>query len=360
MVRRKHVRQKLRIRWVILLFLLVLIVGLTVGIYAYKLLFAPSVSVKEENGVTYLYIPTGATFERVVEDLCEQGIVSDCEAFKWLARQMNYHKHVYPGRYRIDDDMSYPELIRMLRSGRQEPLILTWRKFRFLPQIAGFFGKHLEPDSQQIIKVLTDTIFLAKYGLTPQTVLAIFIPDTYEFLWNTSPEQLIDRMYREYENFWTEERLAKAKKIGLSPMQVMILASIVESETYRVDEMPIIAGVYLNRLRKGMRLQADPTIKYALGDWSIRRITWKMLEVESPYNTYKYKGLPPGPIGTPSKQAIDAVLNATKHDFLFFCARTDGSGYHDFSRTFQEHLACARRWRQYLNQKIRQTKQEQS
>ncbi len=341
------------VRWILLLVLTGLIIGVIVGGYTYRLFFAPAVTVRNEKGVTYLYIPTGATFERVVHDLCEQGIVRDCKAFKWLARQMNYHRHVHPGRYRIEEGMTYPELIRMLRAGQQEPLKLRWTRFRLKEEIAGFFGRHLEADSADIIRLMNDSVFLARYGLTPHTVLAIFIPNTYEFLWNTSAAELIDRMHREYERFWNEERRRKAEQLGLTPMQVMILASIVEEETYRNSEKPIIAGVYLNRLRRGMPLQADPTVRYALKDFSIRRITFNMLKVNSPYNTYRHKGLPPGPINTPSIASIEAVLNAQKHDYLFFCARPDGSGYHDFSRTFQEHLRCAMRWRSYLNQKRR-------
>lgn len=352
---RKKVQRKLRLRLGagILAGFLILLGGIFVGEYLWKG-WGRAVNVhaaQEEDGAYYLYIPTGSTFDDVVQYLCEAQIIQDCSFFRWLARQMNYPAHVYPGRYRITPDMGYVDLIRKLRSGTQDPLRLTWLRFRTLEQVAEFFGKHLEPDARDFLETFQDESFLATVNLTPYTVLGIFIPNTYEFYWTTTPEQLVRRMVREFESFWDEERRKKARELGLTPMEVVILASIVEEETWRDDEKPRIAGVYLNRLRKGMKLQADPTVRYALGDFSIRRITYAMTRIPSPYNTYHIYGLPPGPICTPSPQTIDAVLNAEEHDFLFFVARPDGSGYHMFSRTYEEHLQKARLYHQMLREK---------
>lgn len=342
--RTKHTPAKL----VLLSFLL--LCG-TIGGYAAFLSIGPAVRLPAPSRDTIVLVPRGATLPQVVDSLVKKGVVRHRTFFVFLARLLNYDENVRSGRYRLREGMSYLDVIRLLRSGRQEPLWLYWRRFRLKSEVAGFFGKHLELDSAELIALLNDKEFLARYGLTPHTAIAIFIPDRYQFWWNTTAEELIERMYREYRKFWTQKRIEKAQKLGLSPMEVMILASIVEEETYRDDEKPRIAGVYLNRLRRGMPLQADPTVRFAAGDFTIRRIGGQLLKINSPYNTYLYSGLPPGPICTPSKASIEAVLNAEKHDYLYFCARADFSGYHDFSRTYREHQECARRLRRALTQR---------
>lgn len=332
--------------------LALLLLMAVVGGQAVFLSVGPAVRLPNNAQDTFVLVPRGATLQQVLDTLTEKGVVRHKAFFVFLARVLHYYdENVHSGRYRIKNRMGYLHLIRVLRSGRQEPLWLYWRRFRLPSEVAGFFGRHLELDSAELIALMNDEKFLAQWGLTPHTVIAIFIPDKYQFWWNTTAEELIERMYHEYREFWTHKRIEKAQALGLSPMEVMILASIVEEETYRDDEKPRIAGVYLNRLRRHLPLQADPTVRFAVGDFSIKRVGGWHLRVNSPYNTYLYKGLPPGPICTPSTKSIEAVLNAEKHDYLYFCARADFSGYHDFSRTYREHQKCARRLRDALTQR---------
>ena len=245
--------------------------------------------------------------------------------------------------------MSINDLANMLRSGNQEAVKLIFNHIRTKEQLVQKISKQLELDANDLLNLLNDSVFLAKYNLNTQTVISIFIPNTYEFWWNTSATGFFERMYSEYEKFWNKERVSKAKEIGLSPLQVIILASIVEEENYRTDEQARIAGVYMNRLKKGMLLQADPTIKFVLGDFSIKRLLYKDLEIDSPYNTYMYTGLPPGPIRIPERSAINAVLNYEKHNFLYMCAKEDFSGYHNFAVSARQHAINAKKYQHALN-----------
>ncbi len=246
--------------------------------------------------------------------------------------------------------MSNNELINLLRSGKQEPVTLIIRGFRNYNYLAGYVSKKLEVDSVDIVNAFEDELLAKKYGFNVNTFITIVIPNTYQFFWNTSAEDFIDRMAKEYKKFWTTERLQKATSIGLTQSDVSILASIVQMETNKIDEMSLIAGVYINRLKKNMALQADPTVIFAHNDFTIKRVLNKHLEIDSPYNTYKYIGLPPGPICIPYPHSIDAVLNYSKHNFLYFCAKDDMSGYHVFARTLQEHLNNARKYQKKLNE----------
>ncbi len=347
----KRVRKKLRRKWILGISAALIIIGILFMLRYVQRLYGPIVRIGQEDSSTvYVYIPRGATFNQVMEQLCKLPFIEDCAFFIWLARQMNYDRNVYPGRYKLTSDMGYVDIIRKLRSGAQDPIRLTWLKFRTLKDAATFFGKHLEPTPEEFMQVFTDTAFLMQFGLNEYTLISIFIPNTYEFYWTTTPKQLIRRMVREFNRFWTPERRKKAKELGLTPIEVIILASIVEEETWRDDEKSRIAGVYINRLRRGMLLQADPTVRFAIGDFSIKRITYAMTRINSPYNTYIHPGLPPGPICTPSPSTIDAVLNAEEHDYLYFVARPDGSGYHYFSRTYEEHLNYARLYHKKLDE----------
>jgi len=247
--------------------------------------------------------------------------------------------------------MNNNELINMLRSGNQAPVNIVLHNIRTKPELASVVQEKLEADSLAVIRLLNNSSYLEDYGLDTETVRAIFIPNTYEFYWNTSAKQFFERMYQEYQKFWTEKKIEKAKKIDLSRLEVITLASIVEEETIKNDERPTIAGVYMNRLRKGMPLQADPTVRYALQDFTIKRILKKHLVIDSPYNTYKNKGLPPGPINMPSIPSINAVLHYEKHDYLFFCAKDDFSGYHAFAKTHAEHVRNARKYQKALNKR---------
>lgn len=269
----------------------------------------------------------------------------------WLVRKGD----VRAGRYEIQVGESAFTVWRRLRSGLQSPLRIYIKPQRSPEHLARFLGEVLAYDSAawaaSFASYPWDSIGLSKY-----TWIGIFLPDVYELYWTISPERLIQRFYEAYNRFWTEERRKKAEAIGLTPMEVITLASIVEHETYRSSEKPLIAGVYLNRLRLGMPLQADPTVIFATRQFEAMRVTSRMLEVDSPYNTYRRRGLPPGPIGTPSIESIEAVLNYTPSEYLYFCARPDGSGYHDFSKSYPEHLAKAKAYQKALNRWLAQKK----
>ncbi len=328
---------------------LFLIGALVAGYLAYITILKPNVHINREY--THFYIPTGSTFEDVKALLLEKGIVDNEKTFQWLAEKKRYPNRVLPGRYRIYDDMSNNELINLLRSGVQDPVNVTFNNIRTKEQLAGVIAGYIEADSLSIITLLNDPETMQEYGLTTETALLLFIPDTYEFFWNTSASQLLNRMNREHNAFWNRRRLQQAEKIGMTPIEVGIMASIVRQETSKRDEMATIAGVYVNRIKRNIPLQADPTVVFAVGDFSINRVLNRHLAIDSPYNTYKYPGLPPGPISLPEPYIIDAVLNYEDHEYVFFCARDDFSGYHAFAKTYSEHLQNARRYQRALNER---------
>ena len=250
--------------------------------------------------------------------------------------------------------MSNSALLNLLKGGKQQPVKFVFASTRLKEQLAGRICKSFEADSAAFSRLLNDSATCQKYGFTTQTIPCMFLPDTYEIYWNTSAEKLLERFSEEYRKFWSDDRLAKAKALSFSPVEVSILASIVGAETNKNDEKPRIAGVYLNRLKSaetGYKLQADPTVIFALKDFSIRRLYYNQLRVDSPYNTYRYRGLPPGPINTPAKNSIDAVLNYEKHKYLFFVAKSDFSGYHTFTETFDEHTQQAKLYQEALDLK---------
>lgn len=327
----------------------VLIAGGYFGYRIYRYVYAPNVIVKSEN--YFLKIPTGSDFEDVVTLLSEKQLLNDVESFRWVADKKNYGSRVKPGRYQLKNGMSNNELINLLRSGAQTPVRLSFISVRTLEQLAGKVGGVIEADSLELIQCFRDTATLNRTGFNENTLIAMFIPDTYEFFWNTSAEQFVGRMKEEYDKFWNSDRIAKADATGLSLVEVSTLASIVEQETRMNDEKARIAGVYINRLERGELLQADPTVIYAVGDFSIQRVLFRHLEYDSPYNTYMYAGLPPGPICVPSPASIDAVLNYERHEYMFFCAKEDFSGYHNFAKTLRQHNVNARRFQNALNQR---------
>ena len=253
------------------------------------------------------------------------------------------------GRYVFSASTSWLECVHMLRAHAQTPVRLVLPSVRTMADLSGFLSRHLMMDSIAVASVLSRPSMLDSLGFTAETVPALFIPDTYELWWDTTPESFLLRMRREHDAFWTEERRRLAGRQGLTPVEVATLASIVDEETANNAEKPAVAGMYLNRLRRDMLLQADPTVKFALGDFSLRRIRHGHLEVVSPYNTYRVKGLPPGPIRIASTSSIDAVLHAAEHPYLYMCANADFSGTHVFAATYAEHLANARRYQQALN-----------
>jgi UPF0755 protein len=339
---------KLLIAFLVLIFL---ITCLTL-FRTYRKIYYPNV-VTHGNPSEFIYIPTGASFEEVMDTLCKNNYIIDKGSFEWMAEKKNYKNNISPGRYRIKNNMSNNELINILRSGKQDPVKLTINKTRTMEILAGRLSKKIEADSLSLISAFRDNELLAPYGFNSQTVAAMIIPNTYKFFWNTSAKQFAERMYKEYQIFWTEERKAKAAEINMTPLEVTILASIVTEETARSFEDPIVAGVYINRLNKGMKLQADPTVKFAIGDFSLKRILLKHLEYDSPYNTYVYKGLPPSPICIPEPACIDAVLNYQHHSYLYFCAKDDLSGTHAFAKTLVQHIKNAQAYQRALDkQKI--------
>ena len=340
---KKNNRRK-SIIWIVSILLLLVI---TVVIFTYTLVFKPT----ELTETVYIYIDENRNYEDVVSQLREKEALPNEDIFRILADRMNYPNMVKTGRYAIEDGMTMPEIIRRLRSGSQAPLNLTFNNIRTMENLAGRLSSQLMVDSVSILNVLNDTSLAAKHGFNEHTFGAMFIPNTYEVYWNTSIDNLINRMKKEYEAFWNTQRREKAANLGLTPIEVTILASIVEEEATYADEYPIVAGLYINRLNKGMRLEADPTVKFAVGDASLRRILFKHLEVESPYNTYKIDGLPPGPIRIPSTTSIEATLSPTLHNYIFMCAKDDLSGRHNFAVTHAEHARNARAYQRALNER---------
>lgn len=334
----------------ILLLVLVVIVGVAsfFGYSAYHKFLAPNVHLQEEESI--LLIPTGSTLQDVIDSLKAHDMLIHEKSFRWAAGKMKYDDStIRRGRYTIADGSSNRGLIALLRSGQQTPLKVTIQNVRTIDQMCGRVAAKLEFDSLQFSQYLSSR-FDSLAGTRVETRLTRFIPNSYELYWTVSPEDFCKRMLKEYDRFWTEDRKNKAAQRGLTPEQVYTLASIIEKETNYNAEKPRMAGVYLNRLRTGMPLQADPTIVFAIGDFEIRRILYGHLEIESPYNTYRNTGLPPGPIFMPGISSIDAVLNSETHDYLFFCAQPteDGPG-HAYAATLSAHNVNARRYQAWLD-----------
>lgn len=330
----------------------ILLSGLLLGAWLawdyYGRFFKPNVDLDESS--TEFFIESSYDFRDVVKALTDELIIIDSNSFKWAAEYKKYPSLIKPGRYVIFDGMNNNQLVNLLRSGEQEPVRLIVRSVRTKEALAGLVGNSLEADSSEIIALLNNEGFCQRYGFNSETIFALFIPNTYEFYWNTSAEEYVNRMVQEYKRFWTEERMRKAKQIGLSQSQVTTLASIVQAEqSAHPDERPIVAGLYLNRLKKGMRLESDPTLIYAIGDFTIKRVLNVHKQVDSPYNTYRNSGLPPGPIFLPEISSIDAVLNPTASNYLFMCAKEDFSGYHHFTSSYRQHQNNAIKYQRALN-----------
>lgn len=316
----------------------------------YNKVFAPNVAI-EKSKSRFVYIPTGSSFNDVMRLLEKEGFLMNSASFQWVAEQMKYTNNIKPGKYQLRRGMNNKELISLLRSGRQTPVKLTFSNVRTIDELAGVTGGKIEADSASISFLLHDRVYLRRYGFTPENSLCILIPNTYEFMWNTSAEQFYERMAQEYRKFWNDKRKSKAREIGLTQVEVAILASIVEKETRKNDEKRTVAGVYMNRYLKGWKLEADPTLVFASGNFTLQRVLNEHKEIDSPYNTYLYSGFPPGPICMPSIASIDAVLNYEKHDYMFFCAKDDFSGYHSFAKDYNQHLLNARRFQKELNRR---------
>lgn len=300
---------------------------------------------------TYIYIDRDDNIDSVYSKIINNGHPTNMKGFELLTQKSDYANHIKTGKYAIKpgDNMRYLE--RRLSMGYQTPVNLTIGSVRSIDRIARNASNQLMIDSAEIARLLADTAFIHSLGYNKETLPALFIPNTYEVYWNMSAEDFIKRMVKEHKAYWNEKRMKQAESIGLTPVEVATLASIVEEETAVNAEKPMVAGLYINRLKKGMLLQADPTVKFSLQDFGLKRILYKHLEVNSPYNTYKYAGLPPGPIRIPSIQGLESVLNYTHHNYIYMCAKEDFSGTHNFAVTSAQHAANARRYQQALNRR---------
>lgn len=297
------------------------------------------------------YVFPNASADSLYALMCVDYEVQSEAAWRLHSKHLLYQSPK-TGYYRFPVEIGNKHLIRRLQLGEETPIRLSFtQSIRTPQQLASAMGQKLLLDSAEVIQRLTDKTYLAQYGVTPETAVCLFIPNTYEVYWTMTVDQLFARMYKEYQRFWNEERLVKAKAIGLTPTEVATLASIVASETNKTAEHPLIASLYLNRLNKGIALQACPTVIYAVGNFKMRRVLKRHLAIDSPYNTYKNRGLPPGPIRLARPDVIDAVLNAPKTDYLYMCANPDFSGTHVFSSNYAKHSAVARQYQRELNQR---------
>jgi len=352
-LKRKKRKKKSSLRKFVIAFLVLTVLGVSGMVYElYSRVYQPNIVLQENVNEKYIYIPTDADFHQVIQILSESGLLINVNSFEWLATTKKYTTNIKPGRYRINRNLNNNQLINLLRSGRQTPIKVTFNNLRNKEQLAGKVANQIEADSTNLLTYINDTSFLNTNGFSKENVICLFIPNTYEFYWNTSAKQFRERMQKEYETFWNVDRKTKAKKIRLTPFEIVTLASIVEKEqNIKKEERPEIAGLYLNRIKKKMKLESDPTLIFALGDFTINRVLNKDKKVDSPYNTYKHKGLPPGPICIPSINAIDAVLNASEHEYVFMCAKEDFSGYHNFAKTYVKHLINARKYHKAMNKR---------
>lgn len=329
----------------IIIFALISIVGVG-GIYSYKIFYEPNTLFNDEY--VFIKIPTNSTENQLLDSLGKH--VKDLSKFSKAANYKEYFSNIKPGRYKLENGFNNNQIINSLRSNNV-PIKITYNNIETFDQLIKRISERIEADSLSLSNVFYEKKFLNDLGLDSESVFSLFIPNTYEFFWNTSAIQFRERVLKEFDRFWNDSRIEKSKKVNLNPIEVMTLASIVQKETPKVDERPTIAGVYLNRLERNMKLQADPTVVYTIKkrdgfDTKIRRVLYEDLRIKSPYNTYVYRGLPPAPIVTPDISAIEAVLNPQKHSFIYFVADVSNPGYHLFSRTNAEHN---KKKRQYTN-----------
>jgi UPF0755 protein len=326
-----------------------LIAGLLAN-YVYSAMFKPNTIFDGDKA--YIYIPTNAKYDEVREQL--RPLLKDLDKFDALAIRKKYSTNIKAGKYVIAKGMNNNDIINSIRSNNI-PIKVSFNNQETLPDLAGRVASQIEADSLSLLKAFKSEDFLGKHNFKKETALGMYVPNSYEFFWNTSAEKFRDRMWLEYQKFWTETRINKAKSLGLDPLKVVVLASIVQKETAKVDERPRVAGVYLNRLKRGMPLQADPTIIFAIkqksGDFDtiIKRVLYKDLDIDSPYNTYKYPGIPPGPIAMPDISSIDAVLNPERHNFYYFVANVEQFGYHKFATTLSQHNRNKQEYVRWIN-----------
>lgn len=330
--------------------LLITCLGCLVASYVLWMFFGPTVNTPKTN---FFYIHSGSTYQQLKDSLIKNKIISNDFWFDKVATYSHFDKNVKAGKYKIKDGMSVVNLVKMFKSGRQSPVNLVITKLRTKEDLAKKIGENFETDSLSVIHFLNNNDSVHQFNVDTNNVMTIVIPNTYTFTWNTSIEKVLNKLYTVQQKFWNDERNKKAERLQLTPKEIYILSSIVEEETNRQGDKGKIASVYINRLRKGMKLAADPTIKFAMNDFGLKRIYYKYLSYPSPYNTYIHAGLPPGPINTPSIKTIDAVLDAPETNYLFFVARSDFSGYSDFAATYREHIIYAKAYQQALDSVIK-------
>lgn len=333
-------------------FIAVSVIITTFSFYFWQIAKTPNFQVDKDKDFALL-IPQGSTYETVLDTLKKNEVINDEMSFRFLAKLLKLPERIKPGRYVLTREMGNMDAIQKLRNGSQDAVRLTFNNIRLKEDLIQRIGNKFAFGPDTLGKLLNDPQVCQKFGFDTTNVVSMFLPNTYEIFWTTKADKFLGRMYDEYQKFWTPARLEKAKSLGYGQQQVSVLASIVDAETNRSDEMPRIAGVYLNRIAQSMPLQADPTVIFAWRDFSIKRVTSRLSSLNSPYNTYRVLGLPPGPINIPSTVAIDAVLNAEKHDYLYFCVKIDPEGkllgYHDFAVTYEDHLNNARIYQEALN-----------
>ena len=347
---KREKRRSLRKQLILIILAILLIGGVVAGYFGYRMIYKPNVWLNGQPSFAF-NIKSGSTWEDVKAILYKNGTIIHRASFEQLAEIMKYPEHIKTGHYILKEGMNNKQIITKLRAKKQDPVMLVFNNIRIKEELAGHIAEQLETDSVTLLKLLNDAEYLKKFGFTTDNVISMFIPNSYEVYWDITAEKFMERMNKEYKTFWTDKRKARLAAINLTELQAITLASIVEKESNKNDEKPDVAGVYMNRLRDGWLLQADPTLVYALGDFSIKRVLNVYKTIDSPYNTYKYFGLPPGPICLPSIASIDAVLNYRQHNYMYFCAREDFSGYHNFAVTMDEHLLNAAKYQQALNQK---------
>jgi UPF0755 protein len=338
-------------KYKLVLFLVGSILLISFSFYAYQILYVSNILVERDDKV--FIIRSGSTYRSVLEELGKGNFVNDMVSFSFLARLSGYDKSITPGRFVLRRGMTNLEAIRVLKSGKQEPVNLTFSYVRLQSELAEKLTKNTGVSPQEFDEALAGFVANNKDGFTSENIRCMFLPNTYQVYFNVLPEDLIERMHTEFKKFWNEDRLAKANKVGLTPIEVSILASIVQAETVKQDEAPIIAGLYINRLKKDIALQADPTLVYASGNFSLKRVLNEHKEIDSPYNTYQHTGLPPGPINVPQIANIEAVLNYTESNYFYMCAKEDFSGYHNFAANLNEHNVNARKYQKALSAEMR-------
>ena len=320
---------------------------LTTGsVYTYQMLYSPNFLINAED--KFIIIEENTDFNELIKKLEDDTLINDILSFSFLSKLMEYQENIKIGAYKVKMNMSNYEMITMLRSGNQTPIKLTFSYARKIEDLAEKITTKLKMSKDDLLNYLNENINNYS-GFKKTDIISIFLPDTYEVYWNISPEKLTNKMYSEYKKFWNEERLSKLDKININQKEAIVLASIVASESRMLDEADRIAGLYINRLNRNMRLQADPTLIFAANDFTIRRVLNKHKKIKSPYNTYIHRGLPPGPIRLASKKYIDAVLNYEKHNYIYMCAKEDFSGYHAFATNLSDHNRNAKKFQIALN-----------